>query len=182
MKKHIIIPAAVLALSSTVLALSGCESDTLSSDPTAPETITETATVTQTVEAEAETITETVTETVTEEAEAATVTVTAEPEEPEAPPAPEGAFASGDFVVEVVNCYADDWSDAAADIAVTNNGDSPADVFVTIEVIDGSGTRLAELITSVDMIGPGQTVNETAMGFDEVSGDFSCRVLSVEEW
>lgn len=88
----------------------------------------------------------------------------------------------GDFVVEIVNCYQDSFGDAAADILVTNNGDTAADVWVDIEVVDGNGTRIAEVGTSVDSIGPGQSVNESAMGFDEVSGEFTCRVLNIEEW
>lgn len=165
------------------LMLAGCGgAEGGGANPTAAETVIETAVVTETVEVEAatETVTETVEVTQTVESEPE-----AEAEEPSPAPVPDGGVTSGDFEVEVLDCYFDaNWDGVVADITITNNGDgTPEWVGGTIEVLDAEGTRIEELIYGTELIAPGQTVNEQAMGFDNHDvTEFTCEVLSVDSY
>ncbi|MEV0915440.1 hypothetical protein AB0I93_14365 [Streptomyces sp. NPDC049967] len=94
-------------------------------------------------------------------------------------PAPGGAEAD----VKVTGCVVNSsttWP--AADVEIVNHSGSKANYIISVEFVDGSGTRLGEGAAAANDVAVGQRVKEKAQGLAETSGKVSCRVLKVTRY
>lgn len=175
MKKTLVLAAMVS------LVISAC-GDSESTSPTATETVTVTAEPeVVTVEAEPEVVTETVTVT----AEPEVVTVEAEPEEESAEQeTSDDAFVANEIEVLVTDCGQDSWGDIEATVRVTNlSSETMSSIHGDIEVLDEDGVRFAELLFVISNVAAGQTVVDTAIGFDDApSSPYTCQVMRAESY
>jgi hypothetical protein len=101
--------------------------------------------------------------------------------------APAAAVPAGDGDklkdIEIVSCQVDStihWP--SADLKITNHTSKSSNYMVTIEFVDGSGTRLAEGLAATNNLAAGQAATVKAAGTAEVKGSVSCRVVDVTRY
>ncbi|MER5746843.1 hypothetical protein ABT097_26640 [Streptomyces sp. NPDC002225] len=95
----------------------------------------------------------------------------------EAPSAGE-ADAKGD--VRITRCRVDpltEWPDA--DVEIVNGADDRASYIVSVEFLDGDGTRRASGLATVTDLEAGRKAVENAQGLGEVPGKMTCEVAEV---
>jgi hypothetical protein len=66
-----------------------------------------------------------------------------------------------------------------AKVEIFNHSSKASDYVVTVEFDHADGTRVSQGATSSISVAPGQKVETTAGGTDQVSGKISCKVSSV---
>lgn len=84
--------------------------------------------------------------------------------------------------VKVTGCSTDDFGYPVAQLEVFNSTDKKQDTNVQVSFNDADGTRLADGGTVVSALEPGQKAKEKAMGLQQVSGEFTCKVSNVDRW
>ncbi|MET8325658.1 FxLYD domain-containing protein [Streptomyces sp. NPDC005181] len=67
----------------------------------------------------------------------------------------------------------------AADVEIVNHSDSKANCIVSVEFVDGSGTRLGEGMAATSNLAVGQKAREKAQGLVKVPGKVTCKVSKV---
>ncbi|MFB7845430.1 hypothetical protein ACFC34_00140 [Streptomyces sp. NPDC056053] len=93
-------------------------------------------------------------------------------------PAPGSADATGD--VRITRCAIDsltEWPDA--DVEIVNRSEGQASYIVSVEFVDGEGTRRASGLATATDLAAGQKSVEKAQGLGKVPGKMTCRVLKV---
>ncbi|MGW1405002.1 hypothetical protein [Streptomyces sp. NPDC002403] len=93
-------------------------------------------------------------------------------------PAPEGTDAEGD--VRITRCEVDsltEWPDA--DVEVVNHSDTRASYIVSVEFVDGDGTRRASGLATATDLAAGQKSVQKAQGLGKVPGKMTCKVAEV---
>ncbi|MFF4078371.1 hypothetical protein ACFYZN_03075 [Streptomyces sp. NPDC001777] len=93
-------------------------------------------------------------------------------------PAREGADATGD--VRITRCAIDsltEWPDA--DVEIVNHSEDRASYIVSVEFVDGEGTRRASGLATATDLAAGQKSVEKAQGLGKVPGKMTCRVSKV---
>ncbi|MFE7614080.1 hypothetical protein [Streptomyces sp. NPDC057496] len=93
-------------------------------------------------------------------------------------PAREGADATGD--VRITRCAIDsltEWPDA--DVEIVNHAEDQASYIVSVEFVDGEGTRRASGLATATDLAAGQKSVEKAQGLGKVPGKMTCRVSKV---
>ncbi|MGW2084272.1 hypothetical protein [Streptomyces sp. NPDC001880] len=93
-------------------------------------------------------------------------------------PALEGTDAEGD--VRITRCEVDsltEWPDA--DVEVVNHSDTQASYIVSVEFVDGDGTRRASGLATATDLAAGQKSVQKAQGLGKVPGKMTCKVAKV---
>ncbi|MDV9196366.1 hypothetical protein R6M67_13560 [Streptomyces sp. Wh19] len=93
-------------------------------------------------------------------------------------PALEGADGEGD--VRITRCAVDsltEWPDA--DVEIVNHGDAQASYIVSVEFVDGDGTRRASGLATATDLAAGQKSVQKAQGLGKVPGKMTCKVSKV---
>ncbi|MFI5767540.1 hypothetical protein ACIA74_03135 [Streptomyces sp. NPDC051658] len=93
-------------------------------------------------------------------------------------PALEGTDASGD--VRITRCEVDsltEWPDA--DVEIVNRSDTQASYIVSVEFVDGEGTRRASGLATATDLAAGQKSVQKAQGLGKVPGKMTCKVSKV---
>ncbi|MFD7623954.1 hypothetical protein [Streptomyces sp. NPDC059802] len=93
-------------------------------------------------------------------------------------PALEGTDASGD--VRITRCEVDsltEWPDA--DVEIVNHSDTRASYIVSVEFVDGEGTRRASGLATATDLAAGQKSVQKAQGLGKVPGKMTCKVSKV---
>ncbi|MFF1644228.1 hypothetical protein [Streptomyces sp. NPDC058240] len=93
-------------------------------------------------------------------------------------PALEGTDASGD--VRITRCEVDsltEWPDA--DVEIVNHSDTQASHIVSVEFVDGEGTRRASGLATATDLAAGQKSVQKAQGLGKVPGKMTCKVSKV---
>ncbi|MFJ7200889.1 MULTISPECIES: hypothetical protein [unclassified Streptomyces] len=99
-------------------------------------------------------------------------------DEPTGLPALEGTDAEGD--VRITRCEVDsltEWPDA--DVEVVNHSDTQASYIVSVEFVDGDGTRRASGLATATDLAAGQKSVQKAQGLGKVPGRMTCKVAEV---
>ncbi|MDK0519268.1 hypothetical protein [Streptomyces sp. ML-6] len=94
------------------------------------------------------------------------------------PPAREGTDGTGD--VRITRCAIDsltEWPDA--DVEIVNRSEDQASYIVSVEFVDGEGTRRASGLAAATDLAAGQKAVEKAQGLGKVPGRMTCRVSKV---
>ncbi|MFE7462734.1 hypothetical protein ACFU6R_01335 [Streptomyces sp. NPDC057499] len=97
---------------------------------------------------------------------------------PVEPPSLGGADARGD--VRITGCRVDsltEWPDA--DVEIVNGSDGRASYIVSVEFLDGDGTRRASGLATATDLAAGRKSVQKAQGLGEVKGRMTCRVAEV---
>jgi hypothetical protein len=93
-------------------------------------------------------------------------------------PAPESADGTGD--VRITRCEIDsltEWPDA--DVEIVNHSKDEASYIVSVEFVDGEGTRRASGLATATDLAAGQKSVQKAQGLGKVPGKMTCRVSKV---
>ncbi|WP_326765421.1 hypothetical protein OG978_13235 [Streptomyces sp. NBC_01591] len=93
-------------------------------------------------------------------------------------PALEGTDAEGD--VRITRCQVDsltEWPDA--DVEIVNHSDTQASYIVSVEFVDGDGTRRASGLATATDLAAGQKSVQKAQGLGKVPGKMTCKVSKV---
>ncbi|MFG3530718.1 hypothetical protein ACGF8B_28890 [Streptomyces sp. NPDC047917] len=93
-------------------------------------------------------------------------------------PALEGTDGEGD--VRITRCAVDsltEWPDA--DVEIVNHGDVQASYIVSVEFVDGDGTRRASGLATATDLAAGQKSVQKAQGLGKVPGKMTCKVSKV---
>ncbi|WP_329592620.1 hypothetical protein OG195_29425 [Streptomyces sp. NBC_01362] len=93
-------------------------------------------------------------------------------------PALEGTDGEGD--VRITRCAVDsltEWPDA--DVEIVNHGDAQASYIVSVEFVDGEGTRRASGLATATDLAAGQKSVQKAQGLGKVPGKMTCKVSKV---
>ncbi|WP_405712282.1 MULTISPECIES: hypothetical protein [unclassified Streptomyces] len=93
-------------------------------------------------------------------------------------PALEGTDAEGD--VRITRCQVDsltEWPDA--DVEIVNHADTQASYIVSVEFVDGDGTRRASGLATATDLAAGQKSVQKAQGLGKVPGKMTCKVSKV---
>ncbi|MFH8519718.1 hypothetical protein ACH4CE_32465 [Streptomyces gelaticus] len=93
-------------------------------------------------------------------------------------PALEGTDAEGD--VRITRCEVDsltEWPDA--DVEVVNHSGTQASYIVSVEFVDGDGTRRASGLATATDLAAGQKSVQKAQGLGKVPGKMTCKVAKV---
>ncbi|MFJ8853256.1 hypothetical protein [Streptomyces sp. NPDC102437] len=93
-------------------------------------------------------------------------------------PAPEGTDGEGD--VRITRCQVDsltEWPDA--DVEIVNHGDDQASYIVSVEFVDGDGTRRASGLATATDLAAGRKSVQKAQGLGKVPGKMTCKVSKV---
>ncbi|MFE6662515.1 hypothetical protein ACFVFH_02950 [Streptomyces sp. NPDC057697] len=93
-------------------------------------------------------------------------------------PALEGADVTGD--VRITRCEVDsltEWPDA--DVEIVNHSDTKASYIVSVEFVDGEGTRRASGLATATDLAAGRKSVQKAQGLGKVPGKMTCRVYEV---
>lgn len=85
---------------------------------------------------------------------------------------------------KVTSCHVDsDTQWPAATVTITNRSSKTSNYVVSVEFVDGHGTRLAEGTAATNNLAPGQSAHETAQSLDQVNGgSISCRITDVTRY
>ncbi|MFF3391288.1 FxLYD domain-containing protein [Streptomyces sp. NPDC002669] len=70
----------------------------------------------------------------------------------------------------------------AADVEIVNHSDEKANYIVSVEFVNGEGTRLGEGMAATNNLAPGQKAVETAQGLSNTSGKVECKVTKVTRY
>ncbi|MFF3952131.1 hypothetical protein ACFYY1_02895 [Streptomyces sp. NPDC001890] len=93
-------------------------------------------------------------------------------------PALEGTDGEGD--VRITRCQVDsltEWPDA--DVEIVNHGDAQASYIVSVEFVDGDGTRRASGLATATDLAAGQKSVQKAQGLGKVPGKMTCKISKV---
>jgi hypothetical protein len=93
-------------------------------------------------------------------------------------PALEGTDGEGD--VRITRCAVDsltEWPDA--DVEIVNHSDTQASYIVSVEFVDGDGTRRASGLATATDLAAGQKSVQKAQGLGKVPGKMTCKVSKV---
>lgn len=93
-------------------------------------------------------------------------------------PALDGADATGD--VRITRCEVDsltEWPDA--DVEIVNHSDTQASYIVSVEFVDGEGTRRASGLATATDLAAGRKSVQKAQGLGKVPGKMTCKVSKV---
>lgn len=93
-------------------------------------------------------------------------------------PAPSPA--DDDAAVKITKCAADDTGEVSVEGFVTNTtGRRVQNLNVVFEIVDPTGTRLATVFGSVELLAAGQRARFYTNSSDPITGKFACRLLQV---
>ncbi|MGS2588065.1 FxLYD domain-containing protein [Streptomyces hebeiensis] len=108
-------------------------------------------------------------------------------EEPAADPAPveekKPAEGEPEADVKITECSVDEFTKwPAADIEIVNSTGEKANYIVSIEFVDGDGTRLASALAATNDVAAGQKTKEKAQSLDKVEEKVTCKVSKVSRY
>ncbi|MFE7965421.1 hypothetical protein ACFU0X_20695 [Streptomyces cellulosae] len=92
--------------------------------------------------------------------------------------APSSATAHADDV-RIDTCGTDTYGAPEAKLTVTNSSSKHSDYIVEVEFIDRDGVRQSEGTAVLNNLAPGQAAKDKAIGLENVTGGFNCRVIKV---
>jgi len=84
--------------------------------------------------------------------------------------------------VSLDNCAAGAAGWITASGVITNNSSKASNYLVSVEFLDGAGTRYAEGVATANGVAPGQRVEYEAPGFTDPRDGTTCRVVSVDRY
>lgn len=84
--------------------------------------------------------------------------------------------------VAVESCATDAIGDPTAGLRITNHSSGRSDYIVSVNFLDGSGTKIAEGTAISNNIDPGQAAVESATGFTQAGGAVTCKVTNVNRF
>lgn len=70
----------------------------------------------------------------------------------------------------------------SVDVEIVNHGDVKSNYIVSVEFVDGSGTRVAEGMAAANNLAPGQKSTQKAQGLGESPTDTTCKVTDVTRY
>ncbi|MFJ1846707.1 MULTISPECIES: FxLYD domain-containing protein [unclassified Streptomyces] len=94
-----------------------------------------------------------------------------------------GADASAESDVKLTGCEVNSvtkWPSVTVEIE--NHSDAQSNYIVSVEFVDGSGTRLAEGIAAANNLAAGQKSEQKAQGIGEAPADTKCKVSKVTRY
>lgn len=95
------------------------------------------------------------------------------------PAAPAGAEAD----VKITSCEVDSATNwAKAELTITNGSSKKSNYMISIEFVNGAGTRVGEAIAASNNLAPGQAAQETAQGLDQIKEKVTCKVTKVTRY
>ncbi|MFF9398559.1 FxLYD domain-containing protein [Streptomyces sp. NPDC014744] len=85
--------------------------------------------------------------------------------------------------VKLSKCEVDDLTKwPSVDVEIVNHGDVKSNYIVTVEFVDGSGTRVAEGMAAANNLAPGQKSTQKAQGLGDSPADTKCKVTDVTRY
>lgn len=84
--------------------------------------------------------------------------------------------------VAVTSCTADQFGYPKAGLRITNHSSGRSDYIISVNFLDGSGTKVAEGAALSSNIDPGQSAIESAGGLTSVKGALTCKVTNVNRF
>lgn len=95
--------------------------------------------------------------------------------------APKAAKAEDD--VKLVKCGTDEFGQfPQAELKVTNHSSKDSNYIVSVEFLDGSGTRKAEGTAALNNLAPDQTAEEKAVGLSKAPDELKCKITDVQRY
>jgi hypothetical protein len=82
--------------------------------------------------------------------------------------------------VKLRSCKVDEYGLVRARLAVTNHSSKASDYVISVEVLDGSGTRVGEAGAFVTALRPGKSARTDAAGDAGGEDSITCKVTQVE--
>ena len=82
--------------------------------------------------------------------------------------------------VSLTECDVNEFNWPVATLEVINNSSKASSYSITVEITDMSDNRLEEVFTFIEALRPNQSTEIEAQGLEEVSGQFKCKLLTVE--
>jgi hypothetical protein len=85
--------------------------------------------------------------------------------------------------VELVKCGVDEFGQfPQAELKVTNHSSKDSNYVISVEFLDGSGTRKAEGTAALNNLAPKQTAEEKAVGLSKAPSDLKCKITDVKRY
>ncbi|MFI9625437.1 FxLYD domain-containing protein [Streptomyces sp. NPDC052042] len=95
----------------------------------------------------------------------------------------DGAKADAAADVKLSTCEVDELTKwPSVNVEIVNRGDVKSNYIVTVEFVDGSGTRVAEGMAAANNLAPGQKSMQKAQGLGESPADTKCKVTNVTRY